>query len=119
MARGLSKNIIIDKRLTEMNFGHWEGKLWDEIPRDCLDEWAKNIEHFCIPGGESYQDVVQRISFFIKDHAHEREIFLITHAGIIRTLMIISGNESLKEVFRKKIDYGSYFRFEIASLNFL
>ena len=33
----------IDDRLAEMNFGDWEGRPWDSIPRAEIDAWAADV----------------------------------------------------------------------------
>lgn len=33
---------VLDDRLKELNFGHWEGKRWEEIKDPKLQEWYDN-----------------------------------------------------------------------------
>lgn len=50
-ARGVA--LTTDPRLTEIDFGTWEGVPWDAIPRAGLDAWAADLLHARPHGGES------------------------------------------------------------------
>ncbi|AXS78699.1 alpha-ribazole phosphatase family protein [Dechloromonas sp. HYN0024] len=77
---------IIDDRLAEMNFGHWEGRPWDEIPRSQLDAWAADIANYAPPGGESPTALQQRALAFVAGLTVP-EAVMVTHAGVIRMLL--------------------------------
>jgi len=76
----------IDGRLVEMDFGHWEGRRWDDIPRRELDDWAADVAGYVPPGGESPRALQQRALEFVAGLA-EPEAVIVTHAGVIRTLL--------------------------------
>ena len=75
-----------DERLAEMHFGDWEGRLWDEIPRAELDAWAADVAGYAPPGGESPRVLQRRALDFVASLAVE-EAVVVTHAGVIRTLL--------------------------------
>ncbi|UCV28690.1 alpha-ribazole phosphatase family protein [Ferribacterium limneticum] len=77
---------IIDTRLAEMDFGLWEGRLWDEIPRAELDAWAADVAGYAPPGGESPRQLQRRALDFV-DSLDVPEAVIVTHAGVIRTLL--------------------------------
>lgn len=76
----------VDARLAEMHFGEWEGRLWDEIPRAELDAWAADVAGYAPPGGESPLALQRRVLDFVASLAEE-EAIIVTHAGVIRTLL--------------------------------
>ena len=76
----------IDARLQEMDFGAWEGRAWDAIPRGELDAWAADIAGYAPPGGESPLQVQQRVLAFVAGLAMP-EATVVTHAGVIRVLV--------------------------------
>lgn len=76
----------VDDRLAEMDFGAWEGRPWDAIPRAELDAWAADVAGYAPPGGESAQAVQQRILSFVAALTAD-EAVVVTHAGVIRTLL--------------------------------
>ena len=43
LAEALHPQPLIDARLAEMDFGAWEGRSWDTIPRAELDAWAADV----------------------------------------------------------------------------
>ncbi|MDP3538065.1 MAG: alpha-ribazole phosphatase family protein [Azonexus sp.] len=76
----------LDERLAEMNFGDWEGRNWDEVPRAELDAWAADVAGFAPPGGESPLILQRRALDFVAG-LELPEAVLVTHAGVIRVLL--------------------------------
>ena len=79
----------IDLRLNEMDFGHWEGQLWQKIGATAVQLWC---EHFAQhrPGGsnaENVQELLQRCKIFCEDW---RDVCVVTHAGWIHALLWLS-----------------------------
>ncbi len=77
---------MVDGRLVEMDFGAWEGRPWDAISRDELDAWAADVAGYAPPGGESPRDLQRRALAFV-DSLDVPEAVVVTHAGVIRTLL--------------------------------
>ncbi|RIX48477.1 MAG: phosphoglycerate mutase [Rhodocyclales bacterium GT-UBC] len=75
-----------DSRLVEMDFGAWEGMPWDAVPRAELDAWAADVAGFAPPGGESPLALQRRALDFVAGLA-ETEAVIVTHAGVIRSLL--------------------------------
>lgn len=76
----------VDARLAEMNFGLWEGRPWDDIPRAELDAWAADVAGYAPPGGESPLALQGRALDFVRSLDVD-EAVIVTHAGVIRTLL--------------------------------
>lgn len=74
--------VIVDPRLREMHFGDWEGRRWDEVPRDALDAWSRDLAGFAPAGGESFDAFTRRVSA-ASDVLHGPHI-VVTNAGVIR-----------------------------------
>ncbi len=99
---------IIDKRLLELNFGNWELKEWVSLPKSEFDKWLKNIKEYTIPNGESYLDLYKRSKNFFteiikKDH---KNVYVISHAGVIRSILSYILKISLERSFIINLDYG-------------
>jgi alpha-ribazole phosphatase len=75
-----------DPRLAEMNFGRWEGRPWDAIPRSELDAWAADIADYQPPGGESPRALQRRALDFVAELTVP-EAVIVTHGGVIRVLL--------------------------------
>lgn len=86
LAECLHPQPIIDDRLAEMHFGDWEGRCWDDIPRAELDAWAADVAGYAPPGGESPRDLQRRALDFVAS-LDVPEAVIVTHAGVIRTLL--------------------------------
>jgi alpha-ribazole phosphatase len=86
LAELLNPNLIVDERLMEMDFGAWEGRAWDDIPRPELDAWAADVAGYAPPGGESPLALQQRALDFVAT-LDVPEAVIVTHAGVIRTLL--------------------------------
>lgn len=76
----------IDDLLVEMDFGRWEGLRWDDVPRAELDAWAADIAGYAPPGGESPLMLQRRALAFVAGLVVP-EAVIVTHAGVIRTLL--------------------------------
>lgn len=89
LARHLHPAPRLDPRLAEMHFGAWEGQPWDAIPRTELDAWAADLLDYAPPGGESPRQLQARALDFVAGlHGLALpEAVLVTHAGVIRSLI--------------------------------
>lgn len=99
---------IIDDRLLEISFGDWELKKWDLIDRSELEEWTNNFIMTKIPNGESYFDLYKRSCKFFddlvkKDH---KNVVIISHSGVIRSIITYILKIPLEKSFIIQIDYG-------------
>ena len=83
LAELLHPQPCIDYRLAEMNFGDWESRRWDDIPRDQLDAWATDVAGYAPPGGESPHQLQRRALEFVTS-LDVPEAVIVTHAGVIR-----------------------------------
>ncbi|MES2073224.1 MAG: histidine phosphatase family protein [Pseudomonadota bacterium] len=79
---------VLDARLMEMNFGAWELRRWDDIPRAEVDAWAQDTLHYRPGGGENVLAMAARVLAFLHDMAGSRqgEAALVCHAGPIRLI---------------------------------
>lgn len=86
-----------DVRLNEMDFGHWEGQAWSNIPRAALDAWTVDFAHHRFGGVETTQMVLQRVAAAIDDVQKtvgtNGAALWVTHAGVIRSVaqLVIHG----------------------------
>ncbi|HWZ02131.1 MAG TPA: alpha-ribazole phosphatase family protein [Mucilaginibacter sp.] len=110
LAGFLSNNkYIIDRRLSEMNFGSWEKCAWTAIDPDVLNLWMADYVNFRIPEGENFIDLQARCILFWDELLvqAQSEICIITHAGVIRSILANVLSIPLDKVFQLEIDCGS------------
>ncbi len=101
-------NYYKDERLCEIDFGEWEGKAWNDIPQDELNEWMNDYENIAPPGGESMNEMKERVINFVNEivHNNQHKIIVITHAGVIRLMLSHFYKKPMSELFAEKIDFG-------------
>jgi probable phosphoglycerate mutase len=82
------KNPILDARLMEQNWGRWEGLSRAEIlARDGEDAFSRagKALAFRPPGGESTQELHDRVAAFLRDAAREQnDAIAVVHLGVLR-----------------------------------
>ena len=115
----LRLNIVSSDALREKNFGIWDNLTWQEIVKAYpleYDEWCSNWLGFTVMGGESALEAHNRVTGFI-DELLEKSgsgvFLLVTHQGVIRSLLVHLLHMQLEDVWRFKLDNGSITRVEI------
>ena len=89
LAQALDPCASIDERLSEIDFGEWEGRPWDDIDRAALDAWAADVLNYTPPGGESVADLQRRVLDFAVwlEQQTMPNIAVVAHAGVLRVLV--------------------------------
>ena len=112
LAELFSPNVVTDHRLLELNFGDWELRRWDEIPRTEIDLWSDDFVNRAPPGGETFAALARRAEACI--HEFKRlysgeKIICVTHAGVIRALLASRQGISLRDAFSLHVDFGGIY----------
>ncbi len=105
-----------DPKWQEINFGYWEGKTAEQINSDALKRFYQDPMHNTPENAESYADFLARIEqawkSLVIDH-QGKNILVVTHAGVIRSLFILLLNLPIDKVFNIQVDHASLTRFQI------
>lgn len=89
-ARGLA--LADDPRLAEIDFGAWEGRPWDAIPRAEIDAWAADLMHANPHGGETVAALAARVAAALADwRAAPGPVLVVSHAGVARAARALAG----------------------------
>ena len=107
LAEALHPSPVIDERLCEIDFGDWEGRAWDDIERDALDQWAADVIGFTPPGGESVASLQRRVIDFATSLATQPAVALVAHAGVLRALVGHWQQLPIAEWTQLQFDFGS------------
>lgn len=109
LAQQFSAPIITDTRLSEVNFGAWENQRFDALDPELVKHWSNNFVEQGPPGGESFSELCQRVGEFWQEllKVDAAQVFLITHAGVIRALLAQVLQLPLAHAFQFKIDVAS------------
>ncbi len=111
---------LVDEVLVELALGRWEGLCKEDIRRDFSAEWAArgaDLARVAPPGGESFQDVQRRALAAVRRlrAVHSGEcLLLVSHAGVIRSLMAHALALPLTEVLRLPLPPAAVVRLERA-----
>lgn len=97
--------VLLDPRLQELDFGHWEGRRWDQIDRTESDPWAADPWAVAPPGGETFAALHARVRAVLAEAPPG--CLLVTHAGPIRAARMILAGETFRAVFAAPVPYAT------------
>ena len=84
---GREQKIVVDERLSEQNFGIFEGFTYEQLLERYPDEfqsWNQDFSGYRIPGGESFSDVRDRIDNYLKELiGRDGTMLLVAHKGTL------------------------------------
>ena len=121
--------------LMEMNFGQWQGLAWDDVPREELDAWAKDVWRYRPGGGESAEMVAARWQRWLAQLPRSngvvtndrgsndggsndggsndgRSVVAVTHAGVIRVALARAGQLDDNAALTAPVPFGSVHRLD-------
>jgi alpha-ribazole phosphatase len=95
--------------LLEMDFGRWEGRSWDAIPRAELDDWARDLRGYRPGGGESVRMLATRWRGWLESMLETgcTTAIVITHAGVIRVALDLAGRLGPRDIADTRIEFAS------------
>jgi probable phosphoglycerate mutase len=111
---------VPDARLMEQNWGRWEGLTREEIiARDGADCYVKAGAHrggaFRPPGGESTQEVLDRVAAFLRDvAAGEGDAVAVTHLGVLRAAYTLATGWTMNAPMPPDLDVSRILVLELA-----
>jgi probable phosphoglycerate mutase len=76
-----------DDRLREIHYGHWEGRLWQELPHTDPEGYAARLAdpwNWQPVGGESYRMLSERVARWLKEIRHDA--IVVAHGGVSKVL---------------------------------
>jgi len=108
-------NVHTDGRLQELSFGEWEGKLWNDIPQEELNQWMADFVELKPPGGESLNEMYWRVESFIDAIRLENfeNLLVVTHAGVIRCFWAYVLGMPLINIFKIPVGFNEHFIFKL------
>lgn len=98
LSSGISKDLIIDHRLIEQDYGVFEGAYRDN------NNFLEAKRHFPskLSGGESILQVVQRIFNVldeIKEKYQSKNVLIVTHGGVCRIINAYFNEQTNEEFY--------------------
>lgn len=102
----------IENQLIEINMGIWENKSFDYIKLNYPEEYynrGKSLSTFRIKNGETFKECYERSNHIFRELSeknYDKNIAIICHSGIIKSIICSISNISLDEILSVKLDYG-------------
>ncbi len=102
-----------DERLCEISFGEWEGMSYDEIKAqspDLLEKWISDPAHVPPPNGETLIQLATRVKEAVdelRSQHTDKTVLVVTHGGVIRTMLCLSLGLDLNRHTQFESDTGS------------
>jgi broad specificity phosphatase PhoE len=110
------ENFSLSNHLREMDFGQWLGlptkEIWQQEHKKLSELWS-NPDDFIAPNGESIKAFNSRVE---KAMHHElkkhqgKSILIITHSGVIRSILAMALEISNKSALKFSIDHAQMTR---------
>ncbi|WP_303915949.1 cobyric acid synthase [Bacteroides mediterraneensis] len=96
-----------DDRLKEMHMGEWEMQRFDEITDPRIQEWYQDYLRVRTTGGESFMDVLARVSDFL-DHLNRTSgpVLIFAHGGVLVAAQVYAGKVKLEDAMKALPPYG-------------
>ncbi|NOR57893.1 MAG: histidine phosphatase family protein [Sulfurimonas sp.] len=103
--------IIYTKELREKSWGEHEGMYFEQIISNTRLSYLNFEQWINALGGERPQEFISRVEKFFLDFLPQIEkenILVVTHSGVIKTLIHLLQDISLEEAFSTRLPYASY-----------
>lgn len=96
-----------DERLKEMNMGEWEMQRFEEITDPRIQEWYNDYLRVRTTEGESFMDVLARVSDFF-DHLDRTSgpALVFAHGGVLVAAQVYAGKVKLEDAMKALPPYG-------------
>ena len=111
--------MTIEPRLKEIDFGDWEGCTPNSILKsdaEYLQCWWDSPTRITPPNGELFQDFSKRVlecwQEILEKHSGEK-LLLVTHAGVIRVILMKILGMKEENLFRLDVGYANLTRLRI------
>lgn len=94
-----------DARWRELNFGHWDGRPQEALPRDALARFWRDPDANPPPAGERWSQVRARVAKALA--VLEIDTLVVAHAGSIRAALSVLLNLDHRQVWAIDLPYGA------------
>ena len=103
---------MTDNRLKEMSMCDWEMRRFDEINDPHLKDWYANYIKERTTGGESFQDVYQRVAAFLDELKQKdyKRVAIFAHGGVLMCAGLYAKLYTTDDMWDHLVPYGGILR---------
>ncbi len=115
----VKQDILYSDALREKSWGRHEGKTYDEVAEMECQAYENFEQWLSVLDGESVETFRQRVSSFFHTLCKQsfENVLVVTHAGVIYTLIHLLKGCSLEEAFGEQISYGEIYELDFCVEN--
>ena len=121
VAKAFGVDCHVRPTLREINFGQWEGLTWEQIEQQNkadAQRWVAEYPRLPAPGGENTGDFDRRVFdeievISMEAQSKDRSFAVITHAGVLRTVLRVLHGCSEEEAWNQTRSYCSIVRHHV------
>ena len=110
--------VEFDERLMELTVGDWEGRLRAELAREHPEAFTNREWFFAAPRGETYDQVMARVSAWLAEQAAEpeRRLIVVSHGIAGRLLRGAYAGLSRADVLAQDVPQDAIYRLEAGQI---
>ena len=103
----------VDNRVAEFDFGIFESLTYEQAEETYSIEWAKWVQNdsaYTLPRGESidaFEERVKAVSCELMENDESKNIAIITHGGVITSLLCYLLDLGISNKWRFRVENGS------------
>lgn len=111
--------VEFDDRLMELTVGDWEGRLRAELAHEHPEAFANREWFFAAPGGETYDQVMARVTGWLAEQAAEpkRRLIVVSHGVAGRLLRGAYAGLSREQVLELDVPQDAIYRLHAGQLD--
>ena len=119
IANGLGREVEFDDRLMELTVGEWEGRLYADVHRENPEAFKSPEWFFTAPGGETYEQVMARVSDGLAQQAaeSERRLVVVSHGIAGRLLRGAYAGLSREETLAQDVPQDAIYRLSAGQID--
>ena len=111
--------VEFDERLMELTVGEWEGRLRADLAREHPEAFVSKTWFFAAPGGETYDQVMARVSDWLAEQAAEpeRRLIVVSHGIAGRLLRGAYAGLSRAQVLELDVPQDALYRLNVGQID--
>jgi len=115
-ADAFNKEIEISDAWIELDYGEWDGKPMNSIPKEIWEEWKNNL-NFKPPNGESLKNLGQRVRSTLETLVvnEDEHVLIVTHVSPIKASIAWALGADDDIGWRTRLDTASFSQIRVNS----